>query len=229
MPLPPKAELEWWYQYYFATERGRIGYEKNRREFAKLIWQACIAEMEFRRCHFRAQRAGLRQSRPRRDRDPQLSLAALAWPTASEVRRPRGPAGRRPGHRCADHHHGKRRQRRAASRSRRSTRRSSPASTSTGMITGGIGHNLPQEAPQRIRAGHSRRRRASVTAAPVFTQHTTGENHDSSNQSRQRPFGGHEVRDRRHPGLGCCARQGVLRRALAGVLTPNSPMAATST
>jgi pimeloyl-ACP methyl ester carboxylesterase len=39
LPLPPAAELQWWYQFYFATERGRAGYEKNRREFAKLIWQ----------------------------------------------------------------------------------------------------------------------------------------------------------------------------------------------
>jgi pimeloyl-ACP methyl ester carboxylesterase len=39
MPLPPKAELEWWYQYYFATERGRAGYTKYRHEFSKLIWQ----------------------------------------------------------------------------------------------------------------------------------------------------------------------------------------------
>lgn len=39
MPLPPKAELQWWYQYYFATERGRAGYDRNRRDFAKLIWQ----------------------------------------------------------------------------------------------------------------------------------------------------------------------------------------------
>jgi pimeloyl-ACP methyl ester carboxylesterase len=38
LPLPPEAELQWWYQYYFATERGRAGYEKYRREFAKLIW-----------------------------------------------------------------------------------------------------------------------------------------------------------------------------------------------
>jgi pimeloyl-ACP methyl ester carboxylesterase len=37
MPLPPKAELEWWYQFYFATERGRIGYEKNRHDFNRLI------------------------------------------------------------------------------------------------------------------------------------------------------------------------------------------------
>ena len=38
-PLPPKAELQWWYQFYFATERGRAGYERYRRDFAKLIWQ----------------------------------------------------------------------------------------------------------------------------------------------------------------------------------------------
>jgi pimeloyl-ACP methyl ester carboxylesterase len=37
IPLPPKAELQWWYQYYFATERGRAGYDKYRRDFAKLI------------------------------------------------------------------------------------------------------------------------------------------------------------------------------------------------
>ena len=38
-PLPPKAELQWWYQFYFATDRGRAGYEKNTHDFAKLIWQ----------------------------------------------------------------------------------------------------------------------------------------------------------------------------------------------
>ena len=38
-PLPPKAEYQWWYQYYFATERGALGYDKYRRDFAKLIWQ----------------------------------------------------------------------------------------------------------------------------------------------------------------------------------------------
>jgi hypothetical protein len=39
VPLPPEAELQWWYQYYFATERGRDGYEKYTRDFAKLIWR----------------------------------------------------------------------------------------------------------------------------------------------------------------------------------------------
>jgi pimeloyl-ACP methyl ester carboxylesterase len=47
MPLPPKAELEWWYQYYFATERGRAGYERYRREFSKLIWQLASPKWDF--------------------------------------------------------------------------------------------------------------------------------------------------------------------------------------
>jgi pimeloyl-ACP methyl ester carboxylesterase len=47
MPLPPKAELEWWYQFYFATERGREGYDKYRHDFAKLIWQIASPKWSF--------------------------------------------------------------------------------------------------------------------------------------------------------------------------------------
>src|SRR5439155_15192969 len=47
MPLPPKAELGWWYQYYFATERGRAGYDKYRHDFAKLIWQLASPRWKF--------------------------------------------------------------------------------------------------------------------------------------------------------------------------------------
>ena len=47
MPLPPKAELQWWYQYYFATERGRAGYEKYTRDFARLIWQLASPQWSF--------------------------------------------------------------------------------------------------------------------------------------------------------------------------------------
>jgi pimeloyl-ACP methyl ester carboxylesterase len=47
MPLPPKAEFQWWYQYYFATERGREGYYKYRREFAELIWRLASPKWEF--------------------------------------------------------------------------------------------------------------------------------------------------------------------------------------
>src|SRR5205085_3365329 len=47
MPLPPKAELQWWYQFYFATERGREGYEKYRHDFWKLIWQTASPKWVF--------------------------------------------------------------------------------------------------------------------------------------------------------------------------------------
>ena len=47
MPLPPEAELQWWYQFYFATERGRAGYDKYRREFSKLIWRLASPKWNF--------------------------------------------------------------------------------------------------------------------------------------------------------------------------------------
>jgi pimeloyl-ACP methyl ester carboxylesterase len=47
VPLPPKAELQWWYQYYFATERGREGYSKYRRDFAQLIWKLASPKWAF--------------------------------------------------------------------------------------------------------------------------------------------------------------------------------------
>ena len=47
VPLPPKAEYEWWYQYYLATERGREGYDKYRHDFAKLIWQIASPQWKF--------------------------------------------------------------------------------------------------------------------------------------------------------------------------------------
>lgn len=47
LPLPPEAELQWWYQYYFATERGRVGYDKYRYEFARLIWRTASPKWSF--------------------------------------------------------------------------------------------------------------------------------------------------------------------------------------
>jgi pimeloyl-ACP methyl ester carboxylesterase len=47
LALPPKAELEWWYQFYFATERGRAGYDKYRHDFARLIWQLASPKWDF--------------------------------------------------------------------------------------------------------------------------------------------------------------------------------------
>jgi pimeloyl-ACP methyl ester carboxylesterase len=53
VPLPPAAELQWWYQYYFATERGRLGYEKYRYDFARLIWQLASPKWNFDEATFK--------------------------------------------------------------------------------------------------------------------------------------------------------------------------------
>lgn len=47
IPLPPAAEFQWWYQFYFATERGRDGYDKYRRDFARLIWRLASPKWSF--------------------------------------------------------------------------------------------------------------------------------------------------------------------------------------
>ena len=59
LPLPPKAELEWWYQFYFATERGRAGYEKYRTDFAKLIWKLASPGWNFDDATFNRSAASL--------------------------------------------------------------------------------------------------------------------------------------------------------------------------
>jgi pimeloyl-ACP methyl ester carboxylesterase len=46
-PLPPPAERSWWYQFYFATDRGRAGYDKYRHDFAKLIWHTASPQWTF--------------------------------------------------------------------------------------------------------------------------------------------------------------------------------------
>ena len=76
VPLPPKAELQWWYQFYFATERGRAGYEKYRHDFAKLIWQIASPKWDFDDATFDRSAACPRQSRSCRHHHPQLPLAA---------------------------------------------------------------------------------------------------------------------------------------------------------
>ncbi|BDH45020.1 alpha/beta hydrolase [Salmonella enterica subsp. enterica serovar Choleraesuis] len=58
-PLPPKAELLWWYQFYFATPRGKAGYEKNTHDFAKLIWQQASPGWKFSDATFNTSAAAL--------------------------------------------------------------------------------------------------------------------------------------------------------------------------
>jgi pimeloyl-ACP methyl ester carboxylesterase len=147
MPLPPKAELEWWYQYYFATERGSAGYAQYRREFSKLIWQLASPKWNFDDVTFDRSAASFDNTDHVAHRDSQLSLAARACRGGGEVRRPRKAFGRVSCDRGAHDHHG-------------SDANGAPhpdpavyAKKFTGpyefrLITGGIGHNLPQEAPQ---------------------------------------------------------------------------------
>jgi pimeloyl-ACP methyl ester carboxylesterase len=147
MPLPPKAELEWWYQFYFATERGRAGYEKYRHEFSKLIWQLASPKWAFDDATFDRTaasfdnpdhvaivihnyrwRLGLAQGEPKYD-DLETRLAAFPVITVPTITLEGDANG-------APH-----------------PEPSSYAKKFAGkyehrLIKGGIGHNLPQEAPQ---------------------------------------------------------------------------------
>ena len=147
MPLPPRAELAWWYQFYFATERGRLGYARTPRVQSADLGD-CLPEMVVRRRHVRSDRGLVRQPRPRRHRHPQLPLADRDRRRGSAVRRPRGAARGRAGDRCPDDHDGRRCQRRAPPGARGVPNEVQRARTSTGSSTGGVGHNLPQEAPE---------------------------------------------------------------------------------
>ncbi len=146
-PLPPKAELQWWYQFYFATERGRAGYEMYRRDFNRLIWQIASPKWAFDEATFDRSaaafdnpdhvaivihnyrwRLGLAQGEAKYD-DLEKQLAAgpvIAAPTITLEGDANGAPHPDPSA------YAKKFSGRYAHR----------------LITGGIGHNLPQEAPQ---------------------------------------------------------------------------------
>ena len=147
IPLPPKAELQWWYQYYFATERGRAGYDKNRHDFAKLIWQTASPKWHFDDdtfdrtakafdnpdhvsvvTHNYRWRLGLTPGEPKYD-DVEVKLAVgptISVPTITLE----GDANGAPHPEPATY---------AKKFAGKYTHR---------LIKGGIGHNLPQEAPR---------------------------------------------------------------------------------
>ena len=147
-PLPPKAELQWWYQYYFATERGRAGYDEYRRDFAKLIWQIASPKWNFDDATFDRTaasfdnpdhvaivihnyrwRIGLAEGEPQYDnlemqlaQFPPIAVPAITLEgDANGAPHPADPAAYRQKFTC-----------KYANR----------------IINGGIGHNLPQEAPE---------------------------------------------------------------------------------
>jgi pimeloyl-ACP methyl ester carboxylesterase len=147
-PLPPEAEYQWWYQYYFATERGKLGYDKYRHDFGKLIWRIASPKWDFDDATFDRTaasfnnpdyvaivihnyrfRIGLADGESKYD-DLEERLAAgpaITVPTITLE----GDANGAP-HYPND----------AAYRKKFSGKYESR------IVSGGIGHNLPQEAPQ---------------------------------------------------------------------------------
>jgi pimeloyl-ACP methyl ester carboxylesterase len=151
VPLPPSAELQWWYQYYFATERGKAGYEKYRRDFAKLIWQLASPKWKFDDATFDRSaasfdnpdhvsivihnyrwRLGLAEGEAKYDELEKklVQSPAVSVPTITLEGDANGAPHSEPGA-YAKKFAGKYEHR---------------------TIKGGIGHNLPQEAPQDFAA-----------------------------------------------------------------------------
>ena len=147
MPLPPSAELQWWYQYYFATERGQAGYDRYRHEFAKLIWRSASPQWAFDDATFERSaasfdnpdhvsivihnyrwRLGLAQGEPKySDLETRLAgFPVISVPTITLESDANGAPHPQPGSY-------------AGKFSGRYSHR---------LIKGGVGHNLPQEAPQ---------------------------------------------------------------------------------
>ena len=147
LPLPPKAELDWWYQFYFATERGRAGYDKYRHDFNKLIWKLASPQWKFDDVTFDRSaasfdnpdhvaiviqsyrwRQGLADGERKYD-DLEKRLAAFPVITVPTITM-EGEANGAPHPEPAVY---------AAKFSGKYEHRN---------LTGGIGHNLPQEAPE---------------------------------------------------------------------------------
>jgi pimeloyl-ACP methyl ester carboxylesterase len=146
-PLPPAAELAWWYQYYFATERGRLGYERDRKGFARLIWKLASPRWKFDDSTFERSaaaldnpdhvaivihnyrwRLGLAEGERRYDAlEARLAAAPVIAVPAITLE---GDANGAPHPEPAAY---------AAKFTGRYAHR---------LVTGGIGHNLPQEAPE---------------------------------------------------------------------------------
>src|SRR5580692_11740975 len=146
-PLPPNAELQWWYQFYFATERGRAGYDKYRHDFNKLIWQLASPKWSFDDATFDRSAASfdnpdhvaivIHNYRWR------LSLAEGETKYAElDKRLAQSPAISVPTITMEGDANGAPHPDSAAYRSKFSGK------YEYRLITGGVGHNLPQEAPQ---------------------------------------------------------------------------------
>ncbi|WP_370143684.1 alpha/beta fold hydrolase [Bradyrhizobium sp. USDA 328] len=92
-PLPPQAELQWWYQFYSRHRARPRRIREVHARFRQADLEARLAAVEVRRCHLQSQRGGARQQGSCRDHDPQLPLAARARPGRGKVRASRKEAG----------------------------------------------------------------------------------------------------------------------------------------
>ena len=149
IPLPPSDELQWWYQFYFATERGRAGYDKYRHDFAKLIWRLASPKWSFTDAAFDRSaasfdnpdhvsivihnyrwRLGLAQGESRfDDLEKRLAFApVITVPTITMEGDANGAPHLDPTAYAAKF----------------------SGTYAHRLITGGVGHNLPQEAPQEF-------------------------------------------------------------------------------
>jgi pimeloyl-ACP methyl ester carboxylesterase len=147
LPLPPQAELEWWYQFYFATERGRVGYDKNRRDFAKLIWRLASPKWNFDEATFERSAASF-------DNPDHVSIVIhnYRWRLALAEGEPKyaeldkrlaaGPVITVPTITLEGDANG------APHLDGSAYAKKFSGHYSHRVISGGIGHNLPQEAPQ---------------------------------------------------------------------------------
>jgi pimeloyl-ACP methyl ester carboxylesterase len=147
MPLPPKAELQWWYQFYFATARGQAGYAKYRRDFAKLIWQLASPKWDFDNATFARSAAAF--DNPDHVRIVihnyrwRLSLAEGEQQYDElEKRLAQDPVIAVPTITLEGDANG------APHPDARAYAKKFSGKYAHRVITGGIGHNLPQEAPQ---------------------------------------------------------------------------------
>jgi len=148
-PLPPEAELQWWYQYYFATERGRLGYEQNTAGFNKLIWKLASPKWNFDEAIFA--RSALSFANPDHAR---IVIHNYRWRLGladgerkydpTEQRLAVGPNIGVPTITLEGDANGAPHPPPAAYRSKFTGKYEHR------LVSGGIGHNLPQEAPRQF-------------------------------------------------------------------------------
>ena len=172
-PLPPPAELSWWYQFYFATERGRAGYDTYRHDFAKLIWHTASPDWHFDDETFERSASAF-------DNPDHVDIVIdnYRWrlgltPGERQYDDLRAAARHRTAHHGAHHHPRRRRQRRSSPRSERLQDQVHRHVLTPNHLRRSRTQPSPRS-PAPVRRRHHRRRRVlALTAAAVGTRPRT--------------------------------------------------------